>query len=249
MYYYVYKITNLVNGKFYIGKRKSACPESDTYMGSGKLITAAIKKYGRNNFVKVVIEIFDNNNAAANLEKKLVTNNFIKSNECYNMHEGGHGGFKHINELPIEERVNIKAFRNKLKAGEISVGGNRSMFFTSESLNKIKEGSKRGNIALKTRSIEEKQITAYKISEKVSGKGNSQYGKRSFTNLETGSTKKFIPEFAPSDWILTKEFEEKRMLNSNALRWYNDGIKNYYLILSNPLIKNLNLIKGRIRRR
>jgi hypothetical protein len=38
MKHYVYKITNLINGKWYIGKRKHVNPYEDSYMGSGKLI-------------------------------------------------------------------------------------------------------------------------------------------------------------------------------------------------------------------
>lgn len=49
MYGYIYKITNLVNNKFYIGQHKSKKFDK-TYFGSGNLIQQAIKKYGLENF-------------------------------------------------------------------------------------------------------------------------------------------------------------------------------------------------------
>ena len=42
-YNYIYKITNLANGKIYIGKH-STNKLGDSYMGSGKIIKNAIAK-------------------------------------------------------------------------------------------------------------------------------------------------------------------------------------------------------------
>ena len=43
----IYKTTNLVNGKIYIGKDKYNNPK---YLGSGKILKLAINKYGKGNF-------------------------------------------------------------------------------------------------------------------------------------------------------------------------------------------------------
>ena len=52
MKHYIYKTTNLITKKYYIGKHSSKNIETDTYLGSGKLLNRAIKKYGRHNFTR-----------------------------------------------------------------------------------------------------------------------------------------------------------------------------------------------------
>lgn len=56
-YNYVYKITNLVNNKIYIGKHSTDDLE-DGYMGSGVRLHQAYKKYGLENFNKEVIDYY-----------------------------------------------------------------------------------------------------------------------------------------------------------------------------------------------
>lgn len=54
-YGYVYKITNNINGKIYIGQKKGE-KLVENYWGSGKLIVEAVKKYGKDNFSREVLE-------------------------------------------------------------------------------------------------------------------------------------------------------------------------------------------------
>ena len=57
MYGYIYLIVNNVNGKTYVGKRKLYNKKwnEDGYMGSGKHLKSAQKKYGIENFEKFLI--------------------------------------------------------------------------------------------------------------------------------------------------------------------------------------------------
>lgn len=87
LFYYVYKITNTINGKIYIGVHKTDNLE-DSYMGSGTLIKRSIKKHGVENFIKEYIQFFDDYQSCLDLEELLVTEAFIASPHNYNIKGG-----------------------------------------------------------------------------------------------------------------------------------------------------------------
>jgi hypothetical protein len=87
----IYKTTNLINGKFYIGKH-STYRINDRYLGSGILIKLAIKKYGRENFKKEILFISNDLTECYKKETELVTEDLVQSELCYNTTLGGKGG-------------------------------------------------------------------------------------------------------------------------------------------------------------
>lgn len=92
---YIYKTTNLVNYRVYIGKsEKSYNPD---YYGSGLLLKRAINKYGKENFKNELVEECDDIEELNSKEKYWI--NFYSKNS-YNLAEGGDGGWttKHFNE-------------------------------------------------------------------------------------------------------------------------------------------------------
>ena len=54
----IYKTTNNINGKIYIGKHSTEDP-NDSYMGSGVAFENAVKRYGKENFSKEILFTFD----------------------------------------------------------------------------------------------------------------------------------------------------------------------------------------------
>lgn len=91
MRYTIYKTTNLLNGKFYIGKHQTKNPH-DSYLGSGKALVNSIKKHGRSNFSKEILFDFDNEADMNAKEAELLTEDFVSRADNYNAGIGGEGG-------------------------------------------------------------------------------------------------------------------------------------------------------------
>ena len=114
MYYLIYKTTNTINGKIYIGCHKTENLEDD-YLGSGKLLKRAIEKYGSENFSKEIIAIFNNTEEMIKMESVIVNEEFIKDDDNYNLMVGGYGGWRAVNKnlTPEQRRQNRINFQSK----------------------------------------------------------------------------------------------------------------------------------------
>lgn len=140
MYYTVYKITNLINEKEYIGYHQTN-NLNDGYMGSGKLIKLAIEKYGIENFKKEYIDIFDNRKDAEDLEAILVNEEYSLRKDTYNISLGGNVrtmvgennpfyGKSHTNES-IQKMIDKNLNRNISDIDDIIINGVRYNSFAS----------------------------------------------------------------------------------------------------------------------
>lgn len=92
--YCIYRITNLINGKTYIGQHKYK-ELNDYYMGSGKLLYKAKKKYDIKNFKKEILVFNISKKEHADLlEKTFIASEREKvgTEKCYNISDGGGGG-------------------------------------------------------------------------------------------------------------------------------------------------------------
>lgn len=111
--YTVYKTTNLISGKTYIGMHKTSNP-NDSYLGSGFQIKQAIKKYGRENFKKEILAVFETDSEARELEKQLVDASWITEESNYNLAPGGGG---HGGRQSPEARKRLADWNRKTKKG------------------------------------------------------------------------------------------------------------------------------------
>lgn len=103
MKHIVYKTINLDNNKIYIGVHQTEVPEIfDGYLGNGlwtndlyllrnpkEPFHFAVAKHGIEKFKRETLMIFDNRQDALDLERWLVTKEFINRNDTYNITLGG----------------------------------------------------------------------------------------------------------------------------------------------------------------
>jgi group I intron endonuclease len=143
----IYKTTCLITNEIYVGMDSKNDPN---YLGSGLILESAIKKYGKSNFVKEILESCETRQQLSEREKY-----WIKEFNCiapngYNISTGGTGGdnfTNHPNKIEIlsnfikiqKEIHNREAYRKKMS--ELKVGVRRP-----------------------------------ELSEKFRGKGNPMYG-------------------------------------------------------------------------
>lgn len=181
MYYTIYKVINMVDGKIYIGSHKTKNLD-DGYKGSGKYLKRAIEKYGIENFTKEILFVFDNPESMYLKESELVNEDFLMTQNTYNLKVGGFGGFDYINQ----NSMNNGRFLTSEKAKEIGIKGYKA---TYEKYGKdwIKQKSIKANESMKIKypngtfygkkhSLETKKIIGQKNSISSKGKNNSQYG-------------------------------------------------------------------------
>jgi len=94
LHYVIYRITNMLNGMIYIGQHTTTNPNDD-YMGSGKYIVRAIKKYGVENFKKEILCECSSQEELNAKERELVNEDFVNRTDTYNLVLGGIQGLSH----------------------------------------------------------------------------------------------------------------------------------------------------------
>ncbi len=198
-HYTVYQVTNLVNGKIYIGQHETFYP-NDNYMGSGVLIIAAIKKYGREKFNKTILFDFDTREEMNQKEKELVNEDFISRKDTYNITVGGYAqGFRYANEHGLNNKVgqcHKSAIRCKTDENF------RKQFSTKISLGIKRYYQQHTSPWLGRKHTEE---TKKKIGKSNSicqkGSNNSNYGKHWYINPQTNKCHPFREDDVPKGWI------------------------------------------------
>ncbi len=90
MIHYVFSVTNLINGKYYIGKHSTDVIH-DRYLGSGMLLRLAVRKHGVENFERTILAFYQTSREAYDAEWELVTDEIVADPRSYNLTRGGVG--------------------------------------------------------------------------------------------------------------------------------------------------------------
>ena len=97
----VYKTINKVNGHYYIGVHTG---NDNAYLGSGKVLLAAVAKYGRSQFERITLFEYECSKKAFEKEAELLTDEVLNSSECYNLKKGGYGGWKFVHDRGLTNK-------------------------------------------------------------------------------------------------------------------------------------------------
>lgn len=206
----VYKTTNLINGKQYIGRDMYNNPK---YLGSGKLLNKAIKKYGIEHFQKEILQECSSVDELKAAEEYWITyyNASVDPN-FYNILNGSSGGDS------LSQHPDLENIREKIRTARAKQVINHS----EETKNKISAsqkgelgywyGKSHSNESNKKRSIKQKGVPETKITCPHCNKDGSVQGMKRwhFDNCSTLTGIKHKPtNKQPWNKGLTKDIEPK----------------------------------------
>jgi hypothetical protein len=173
---FVYKTTNLLNGTYYIGVH-STWNIDDSYLGSGNRLTRAVKKYGKENFKREILEFFETNKEAYLYEAHIVSQELLNDPLCLNLRPGGLGGFyneAHQKKLSIAGNASPKKDRS---------GVAMRLWKDEEYREKVSKSlAGKQSFLGKVHSDESKQKIRESMKNKGSGNLNSQFDTCWITN-------------------------------------------------------------------
>jgi hypothetical protein len=167
---------------------------NDGYFGSGTNLRRAIKKYGKDKFIKEILEYFENEESMLAREKEVVNEDFVKSATTYNINVGGRGSFSYINSLPNQNH----------KPGQ------------------QKDASVRGHQAMRQKRLDDTFVQQF--SKKISTIVKEQYRNGKRVNPATWhkwvsnnylQVSKYVPadsinELVNQGWVLGRKFKKQK---------------------------------------
>jgi hypothetical protein len=170
MHYLIYKTTNKLNNKFYVGKHKTKNLD-DGYLGSGILLEQAIAKYGKENFVRETLFELSSEEEMNSKESEIVDADFVAREDTYNLALGG-ANADHITD--DHRRKAVRSLMDHWNTDEVF----RKALSEKRAINMRLRNAKYGFDKLKGRPFSEETRRRMSVSGKGkhSGEKNGVYG-------------------------------------------------------------------------
>jgi hypothetical protein len=205
-YHFIYKTTNLINGKFYVGMH-STNDLNDGYLGSGDRLRRSIRRNGKDNFKLEILEFLPDRTSLSLREKELVNEDLLKDLLCMNLSLGGQGGLNSIEHgIKLKEGASNyqkQRWQNSEYREKISSMLRENMKRNHQQ-GKIKYDTTKG----KKHTEETKRKIGEANSQKQNGETNSQFGTCWITNgTENKKIKK--TDKLPKGWKLGRVIKSK----------------------------------------
>lgn len=199
-YHFIYKTTNVLNGKYYYGMH-STDNLNDGYYGSGRRLKRSLNKYGKENHKVEQLEFLPDRKSLIEREKLVIDLNEVAKENCMNLRIGGTGGLIGLPEETIKRiRKGASEFMTNLWKNETFIVGH-----IKRSSERMKNRHKNHEIKYDTftnkkHTKETKKLMSIKASKRIGNK-NSQFD---------------------TCWI-TKNGINKKIKNNDLVTFVNDG--------------------------
>lgn len=221
-YYFVYKTKCKVNGKIYIGAHKTK-NINDGYIGSGTLLSNAIRKYGNEMFEREIIKFFENEEEMYAYESVLVNEEFLKREDIYNLSLGGLGG----------DRSKFISEEGKKRRSEKMMGAGNHFY------GKKHDRKTREKISKKLLEKDEnwRKSNASNAGKKNLGKIRSQESKNKYSEISK-NRRSYVCPYCEKEGQYNSMIGyhgEKCRMNPTAEKriWVNNGLNNKLVVESN----------------
>ena len=215
-YGYIYKTTNLINGKIYVGQKKGKFDPN--YYGSGKILKQAVDKYGEDSFIVEVIERCKTWERLQ--EREIYWIKKLKSRDRgvgYNITIGGQGCHIIYSELPEEERE----YYHKIQI-ETHPAGWHHTEETKKYLSKKAKGKPKSK-------KHKKSLSNYMKNNIHDGRWDNFLYKpkdKKYRKKISDTVKELYKD--PNSVYNSEEYREKLRKSSTGRHWYNNGKENKF---------------------
>lgn len=207
-YHFIYRTTNLLSGRYYIGMH-STDDLNDGYLGSGTYLKRSLNKHGKENHSIEILEFLNSRQELATREREVVSLQEIAKKECMNLKVGGEGGF--TEEAQKKGRISYGInYREKYRTDPQFREEHRKKAITGyeKGLKPYLESGVHNHATFKGKVHKPETIQKMKESKKGQGKGvsNSQYGTCWITD-ETENKKIKKSDSIPEGWRLGRKIK------------------------------------------